>query len=238
MDDDFLHRVTAVILPYPATRDGVFVSNTLGNPQAFRFAELLSKLPERTRLFGGAIPAGWREIAEARGLSCTDYGTDALQWKNACPSAEGAIRLCMEALPVTIFGTRFGVLGFGRIGSLLTEKLTALGGKVTVYAKREESRVRATFAGAEARSSEELSAMPQDTAMLFCTVPHRILSREILRTIPKTCILMELASAPGSFDPEEAKELGLSVISAPGIPGRFYPAGAGELLAQTIADLL
>lgn len=236
MDDDFLNRVTRVILPYPATRDGAFVSNTLGNPKAFSFAELLSKLPNGTCLLGGAIPSAWREEAEARGLSCLDYSTDALQWRNACPSAEGAIRLCMEALPVTVFGTRLGVLGFGRIGSLLTEKLTALGAKVTVYARKEESRVRASFAGAEVRTPEELPNMASDTRMLFCTVPHRILPREILQTLQKTCILMELASAPGAFDPDEAKELGFSVISAPGIPGRFYPESAGELLAQTIAD--
>ena len=237
MDDAFLAKVGRIILPYPATRDGIFVSNSLGNPKAFRFADLLFKLPKGTRLLGGMIPPQWKKVAENQGLSCQDYSTDAVQWRNACPSAEGAIRLCMEALPVTLFGTRLSILGFGRIGSLLTEKLTALGAKVTVYARREETRAKALFTGAEVRTPEELPAMEADTRMLFCTVPHRVISREILATLPKTCILMELASAPGSFDQEEAKELGFSVIPAPGIPGRFYPESAGKLLAEAIAEL-
>ncbi len=236
-DVDFYSQITSLILPFPATRDGIYVTNALGDSKAFPFAGLLSKLPNGVRLFGGAIPATWKEMAEKRGFSCLDYGTDALQWKNACPSAEGAIRLCMEALPVTLFGTEMGVLGFGRIGRLLTEKLTALGSKITVFARREESRVQALLAGAISKTLDDLCRISPDMRMLFCTVPQRILTSNILRIVPKTCILMELSSAPGSFDPDEAKKLGLSVISAPGIPGKFYPESAGELLAQTIAEL-
>ncbi len=236
-DDRSFDRISRVILPFPATRDGTFVCNSLGDPHAFPFTELLSRLPPGIRLLGGMIPLKWKEAAEKRSISCLDYSTDALQWKNACPSAEGAIRLCMEALPVTLFGSRFGLLGFGRIGFCLTEKLLALGAKVTVYARREESRIQAVLMGAEAGMPEDLCRPDPDMRMLFCTVPDRILTSDVLRTMPKTCILMELASSPGAFDPVVAEELRIPVIRAPGIPGRFYPESAGKLLAQTIADL-
>ena len=45
----------------------------------------------------------------------------------------------MEQLPITIHGARVLVVGFGRVGRALAQRLAALGAKVTVAARRYES---------------------------------------------------------------------------------------------------
>jgi dipicolinate synthase subunit A len=47
-------------------------------------------------------------------------------------------------------------------------------------------------------------------------------------------IYIELASAPYGIDFPAAKNLGVTVISAPGLPGKAAPRSAGEIMRQVI----
>ena len=49
---------------------------------------------------------------------------------NSIPTAEGAIQIAMEELPITIHGSRALVLGFGRCGITLARSLKALGADI------------------------------------------------------------------------------------------------------------
>ena len=230
----------AVILPVPATRDGVHIPTPLAPDLDCTFEKLLHYLSPRVHLLGGMFPKDWKAETDARGIRVTDYFSDeTLKLRNALPTAEGAIRLAMETLPVTLFGTRVAVIGYGRIGSLLTERLAALGARVTVFARSPVARAEASFHGADTESAEAGKICPPpDCRAVFNTVPFRLIDSENLRAFPRGCVLMELASAPGGFDPEAAKEAGLSVIEAPGLPGRFYPESAGAILADAVCAIL
>ena len=43
------------------------------------------------------------------------------------PTAEGAIQLAMEELPITLHGARVLVIGYGRLGRVLADRLAGLG---------------------------------------------------------------------------------------------------------------
>lgn len=49
---------------------------------------------------------------------------------NAIPTAEGAIQIAMEEMPVTIHGSKALVLGFGRVGKTLAKMLDGIGAKL------------------------------------------------------------------------------------------------------------
>ena len=56
-------------------------------------------------------------MADARGLILRDYfAREELAVANAVPTAEGAVQLAMEQMPVTIHGARVLITGFGRVG--------------------------------------------------------------------------------------------------------------------------
>ena len=52
---------------------------------------------------------------------------DEIAIANSIPTAEGAVQLAMERLPITIHGANALVLGFGRCGVTLARLLKAMG---------------------------------------------------------------------------------------------------------------
>ena len=111
-------------------------------------------------------------------------------------------------------------------------------GDAPVFARRREVREEAVSLGFRAEPIEMLSGKADLFRIVLNTVPARLINLEILSMISKDALLMELASAPYGFDPEEAKSLGLHVISAGGLPGRFFPETAGFAVADTVLNLI
>lgn len=237
---DTVRESDAVILPVPVTRNGKSIQTPLESDCECSLSDLFSILPDGIRLLGGMIPEAWEKAFSARGILVTDYFRDEVfQLKNALPTAEGAIRLAMENLPVTLFGTRVAVVGYGRIGALLTKKLVSLGANVTVLARSAIACANAQLQGANGVLIENGKILfPSDCRAVFNTVPCRVIGSDDLRALPSGCVLIELASPPGGFDQEAATDAGLRVIAAKGLPGRFYPESAGLILAETVCAIL
>ncbi len=230
----------AVILPLPATRDGVhlFTSPEWEPPRM----ESLLAVMEGGYLLGGNLSEALLEAAGKRGIRCRDYyRSERLQEKNALPSAEGAIAIALQALPVTLCGTKVSVIGYGRIGGLLAERLHALGARVTVAARRPEVRVAAEWRGADAVDLGDTAAFARvlsSSRVIFNTVPVRVLTRECLEVMAPNTLIIDLASAPGGVDPKEAESLGIEVIWATALPGRTAPESAGIYLGEEILTIL
>jgi dipicolinate synthase subunit A len=151
-------------------------------------------------VFGGRISPSVAALAKQHGVALTDYAqSDELQIRNAVPTAEGAICLAMQALDITLDGAYVAILGYGRIGAALAERLRALGAHVTVVARKSRDVARIQCAHCRAihlTGEESLTPLTAGYAVIFNTIPHRVLTSHILEGMPAKTILMELASAP------------------------------------------
>ena len=86
--------------------------------------------PEAQILFGGCLDESIRQLAEARGVVAANYyENESLCVKNAIPTAEGALAIAMNELPITLNGAKACVLGYGRIGKVLARLLKAMGAR-------------------------------------------------------------------------------------------------------------
>ena len=124
----------------------------------------------------------------------------------------------MAATDVTLCGTPCLVLGFGRIGKLLAHRLRGLGAEVTASARRLDDLAWIDAFGYRGVRTDRLSGKLGRFRVVFNTVPHTVLTGELLRELPRECVLIELASQPG-FDRAAAEALGHKCISAQGLPG-------------------
>lgn len=243
--EEAVSRAHAVILPLPVTADGVRLYCPLHNPdEMLRITSLMGKLSGRL-LLGGRLREEVRSLAEQKKVAWIDYfESEVFQLKNALPTAEGAIALAMQELPVTLDGTQAAVVGYGRIGTLLGEKLSALGAHVSVYARRQEQLTLAALhrhvpkrlTTVNGRST--LCEMERDCRIIFNTVPQWLFTREVLQTLPPQCIFIDLASPPGGIDRTAAAEMGLKVIWGTALPGKYAPESAGRILAETVEGIL
>lgn len=157
---------------------------------------------------------------------------------NAALTAEAAVGLLLRESPRALQGSRCLILGFGRIGKLLAQKLAAFGAQVSVAARRETDRALAEALGYGSLSFEKPEGVIGDFEYLINTVPARVLSDAALCCVSPEALLLELASAPGGFDPTLARNIGLNLVTAPGLPGRCAPLAAAELLRRELYAVL
>ena len=68
--------------------------------------------------------------------------------ENACLTAEGALVAAASRAPFALLGSVCLVVGYGRIGAALVDRLVGLGAKPVVYSRRAEGRLRAMARGA------------------------------------------------------------------------------------------
>ncbi len=157
---------------------------------------------------------------------------------NALPTAEGALQLAMESTDRTILGSRCLVIGYGRIGRLLADRLLALGAEVTVSARKYGDLAWIDAWGCRSVRTNALAEQLDRFDVIFNTAPALILDGARLRETREDCVIIELASAPGGVDLEEARRLGRQVIQAPGLPGKVAPRSAAAAVRDSIYHIL
>ena len=130
------------------------------------------------------------------------------------------------------------MVGYGRIGMALAPRLRALGMEVTVCARRCESRALAEMHGCRAVPPEELGAAAAQCNLVYNTVPALLLEEPVLRRMPPESLIVDLASRPGGTDFAAARRLGIPALLALALPAKVAPATAGEIIADTICNIL
>ncbi len=156
--------------------------------------------------------------------------------KNALATAEGAISVAMQNTNDILLGKNVTVCGFGNIGRILCYKLLALGCNVTVCARKALARAEAENMGAYACDFGALAL--NSPSLIFNTVPAPVLTAPILSSLDDDTVIIELASKPGGIDLEYAHAHGLTVIDAQGLPARYSPRFAGQILKDTVISIL
>ncbi len=235
----------AVILPLPASRDGVRVNCIMPADKAaefcldLRLTELMEMLQPGTLLLAGKPNDVLRTMARDANIKLIDYyDCEEVQIKNAIPTVEGAIALAMEGMPITLHGASVTVLGYGRIGHRLAYVLHALGAHVTVAARSYKDLTWAKTAGYTALNLNAFLSEPGCPDVLFNTIPAPILTAEVLAILPPSALLIELASAPGGIDPTAVRTARQKIIRATSLPGLVAPYSAGKILFETIQRIL
>lgn len=188
----------------------------LGHDPRFRYlSERLERDGHRLTAENGVILA---PPAEKRGVP---YWADPVYAiENAALTAEGAAELVMRRLPGALQGAEILIVGYGRIGSMLADRLALLGAHVTVAARRPESRAEARARG---HASVDITALPDDCDAIINTVPAPILTGDF-----GGALCLDLASAPGGWADRTA------VLKAPGLPGLYAPMAAADVMAEAV----
>lgn len=231
-----------VILPMPAfDAEGRLMCARSGAGGHCVSAEwLLSHVDPGTCVYGGLLSEQVCAMAQARDIRLLDYAAmEEVQVLNAVPTVEGALCLAMQALNVTLWRARVAVLGYGRIGALLSERLGEMGAFVTVAARKLRDVARAEVAGHRAlwmKGETSLAPLTSGFDVIFNTIPSRVLSPSLMKNMPKETVMIELASKPGGWDPKG--EMSCRAIYAPGLPAKHTPITAGKILADCLWPLL
>ncbi len=230
----------AVILPLPSAADGNTVSMPLGgSPLKFStLAEIMSQNGVKY-VCGGKLPADFAALCAERGIAAFDYyESDAFSVANAIPSAEGAIEIAMRELNVTLNGSSALVIGYGRIGKVLSRLLSHLGVAVTASARKPSDLAWIRADGHVPAETGKLCELFANTRfnVIFNTVPHNVLGEAELLKIPLGTLIVDLASRPGGVDIAAADRMKHNVIWALSLPGKVAPVTSGKIIADAVIE--
>ena len=231
-----VEEADAVILPLPCSRD----DKTVDAPnlsEGVLLKDLFHLVGKNKLLLAGKMSEGVKAVADVFNVKWVDYfQREELEILNSVPTLEGAIQIMMEELPKTVFGSNVVVTGFGKVSEPLCIALKNLGANVTVCARRASQRAKARIMGMQSVDFSYLSECICDADVLFNSVPCKVIRREELLGA-KDCLIIDLASKPGGVDMEAAKDLGVRVIWALGLPGKVAPITAGNIIKETICNI-
>ena len=227
-----------IILPISGMNDGGLVRSYQVD-EFIDFGRYFQLLTAKTLLVTGRLPLKWLQIAAEMRVDVLQYAEDdEIAVLNSIPTAEGAVQIAMEELPITIHGSTVVVIGFGRVGTTTARVFKSLGARVIVSARRRALLARAIELSLDTVYQRDLVTVLPSADIIINTVPVQVLGEEELAKVRPEALIIDLASPPGGTDFEEAKRLKLKAILAPGLPGKVAPKTAGIILASAIPKLI
>jgi dipicolinate synthase subunit A len=236
--DYAIEEADVVIGPTPCSTDNETI-NAPFHPQRIFIKDIFKKMKKSQLFIAGRISEKIAQLADVYNV----YSIDLLEREemavlNAIPTAEGAIQIAMEEMPITLHGSNALILGFGRIGKTLAKMLQGIGSNVYVEARKYSDLAWIESYGYKPVFINELENYIERANVIFNTIPSIVLDENLLRKVNKDCILIDLASKPGGIDFEKAKEMGIKTIWALSLPGKVAPVTAAKFIKDTVSNII
>jgi len=227
-----------VIGPLPCSTDGE-TFNAPFHSEKIHINEVFKIMKKNQLFIAGILNDKILNLAKAYNVYAIDiYNREEIVVLNAIPTAEGAIQIAMEELPVTLNGSKVMVIGYGRVGKVLARMLSALGADVYAVVRKYSDIAWIKAYGQKPVHFNEFKKYLGEMVVIFNTVPAKVLDSSALECVGRNCLIIDLASKPGGVDFERAKELGLKVIWALSLPGKVAPVTAANFMKQTIYNII
>lgn len=218
-----------IILPIPTSRDGVHISGTDG-----LVSEVSGAVASTDAVCGYAIPLRDREMMLSRGARVYDAAEDeAFLMENARLTAEGVLGHILTSSKKSPREMKIGIVGYGRIGRLLSGMLLSLGAGVRVYTSKNATRVALGECGVESEyMGENDGVIPnlRDLDIIVNTAPKSLV-KTFAGGIPKGLAVIEVASGDNFAGVP-------GVVRLPSIPDRLYPESSAMLYFEGIKRYL
>ena len=227
-----------IISGTPFSKDGITINAPFGSDELI-IKDVLEELRNKV-IIAGAIKQEIRDMADKNNIKIIDLMEDEeLTILNIIPTVEGAIQVAMENTETTIYNSNCLVLGYGRIGKLLSKNLKDLGANVSCVARKEKDLAWCKVYGYKAIDLNDLDKNLNNCDIIFNTVPSLILDDKKLKLLKgQNTLIIELASSPGGIDFKKAEEYNIKVIKALGLPGKVAPLTAAKYIKYTLEKIL
>ncbi|MDD2376266.1 MAG: dipicolinate synthase subunit DpsA [Clostridia bacterium] len=224
-----------IIAPIPFSRDDEKVNGeTLTLNEILNLPNIQDKV-----IFSGAISNNIKTKLKQNNVTYYDLmELDEVAILNSIPTAEGAIGVAMEMTDFTLCESNVLVMGFGRIGKILSKMLHGIGANVCVEARKEKDLSMVRAMGYTSVNLNDLDKYLNKFDIIFNTVPTIILDKDKLNIVNRNCSIIDLASSPGGIDFIYAKEIGLNVVWALALPGKVAPLSSAIYVKEAIDKII
>lgn len=207
-----------ILLPIPSFRDGEHVSGT-----DVTMDEVLSQARGGDLVAGYGLSGEFCSRALALGAVTLDLECDnGFIFRNNELTAHATLPYILSEGGRDVSELSVGVIGYGRLGAVLSRLLLFLGARLTVFSGSEEKREALSREGITCLNYGEIGDSKTD--ILINTAPARYLTDGC----PLASLFLDLAS--GNL----YAEFGAKFL--PSLPEKHYPVSAGKAYAKAVID--
>lgn len=252
-DDDFkmakslneINKNDIIISAFPMSFDGENIYAPFAKEDKIIKLDELEKIlkDENHILFAGKIPDKIKKQNENKKEQTENqtgiydfYDDEKITILSTISTAEGAIAKAIEETEISLDGANVLVLGFGRVGKMLANKLHAMNANVYVEARKERDLAWIRALGYNSIPLTKLNENLCKMDIIFNTVPAMILDKEKLILLNRKILIIDLASKPGGVDFETCKKMKFNASLYSGIPGKVAPRTVATYLKDYIMD--
>ena len=226
-----------IIGPIPFSSNGETM-NAPFSKQKISVEDLIKMLNGKI-LIAGSIKQEVYNLANKYQVQVIDIlKREELSVLNAISTAEGAIKIAIEETAKNLHGSNILVLGFGRIGKVLSHMLDGLGAKVACEARKNSDLAWIKAYGYEQVPLSELKENLDKFDVIINTIPYMVLDSENLQKVRQDALVIDLASNPGGVDKEAIKERKIKFVWALSLPGKIAPVTSAEFIKETLYNIV
>lgn len=224
-----------VVGPVPLSSDRKKLSTPFGR-NSVSLEDFVTALKGKYLIAGNI---GIKEQLDNKKIQFTDLlKREEFSVLNTIATAEGTIQIAMEETQRTVHGSNVLVMGFGRIGKVLSKMLDGIGAKVYCEARKNEDISWIKAYGYNPIHLNDLNKNLEKFDIIINTIPFQILDSERLELIKKDAVIIDLASNPGGVDRKVAREKEIKVIWALSLPAKVAPLTSAEFIKETLYHVL
>lgn len=227
-----------ILLPLPVTKNGKTINTPLSSC-VITLKDVADRLTDKHIVFlGMGQPNFIKQLQAKAGHVCDYFKIEEFTYKNALLTAEGILSIILEKMPVTVFGLKTAVIGYGRIGGFISKMLKDLGAQVTVFARNNLQLTKAETKGLKTSHINNIKDNIGTFDCIINTVPSRVVDEDAVYYVNNDSILIEAASSPYGINAEACNKHSKNLIKAFSLPGKTAPKSAGKIIGETVKMLL
>lgn len=236
--EDAVTSSQIILTPIPVSKDGNNIISQ-NNKSDLTLADLSELLTSGQKLFGGCLTKELMKDCEKKNVFYLDFmEQEEVILFNTIATAEGTIAEAILGSNTNLHGSACLILGFGRCGRTLAEKLKGLCQRVDVAAR---SCVALAAANASSYGTVPLKKLEEKIDKydyIFNTIPALIITRELLTNTKPNVLIIDIASAPGGVDYNASRELKRNAKLCLGLPGKYAPKASADFLIEYLLTIL
>lgn len=232
-------RVDALLLPV-AGMDAEGNIQSFDKMETFKLTKsMLQKTPSTCTIFTGTANDWLRNLVkETSREMIVLFERDDIAIANSIPTAEATLQIAMEETTETIHNTNVLIIGYGRVGKTMAHLFHQVGANVSVAARKDYDLAEITMKKYHAINIKNIHDQLSNQQIIINTVPAIVLGENELEKVTTNCLVIDVASKPGGTDFSKGEQLGIHTIHALGLPGKFAPTTAGNIIANVLTTLL
>lgn len=223
-----------LICGLPFTKDGKTVNTSISDPPTIPC--LLGMLTNSHILVGGNLPDSVVSYCTRQGIQYYDIMTSAdFVTKNARLTAEGLLIPLLTHTSFSICDCRVLLVGYGNCGREIADILRLFTNEIYIYDKNSDALRSARSKHFTAVSGKDIQNPfhgLQQINTIINTSPVNPFDDRTWESFPADCKIFNIASSVLKLPSPVSKRL----LSCPGIPGKYAPKTAGNMIAKDICE--